>query len=36
VVNLEITGGASLSGYTATFSTNANDWSLIGSHSINL
>jgi hypothetical protein len=36
VVNLVITGGASLSGYTATYSTKAEDWSLIGLQSINL
>jgi hypothetical protein len=35
-VNLEITGVATLSGHTATFSTDRNDWSLIGSQSINL
>lgn len=35
-VNLAITGGASLSGHTVTYSTDPNDWSLIGLQSINL
>jgi hypothetical protein len=36
VFNLVISGGASLSGYTATYSTKAEDWNLIGFQSINL